>query len=168
MRLNPPLLLVQATFRSCCEVYKHPMLQLAREVQEILEEEARSALESGWAELRLEEGDAGPSLHLEPIKLEAAPVEMYFDSSELIVCSPGRNGIVVEFFAEDQGDIRDRARALVAAAVAGRYVERVSEGGGEMTAEWPGPDGPEQARLSAIGSPQNRPQGWRTVSYEPY
>lgn len=144
------------------------MLPLAREVQEILEEEARVALDSGWAELRLEEGDAGPSLHLEPIKLESAPLELYFDSSELIVCSPGRNGIVVEFFTEDPGEISERAQALIAAVVAGSYAERVSDDSGEIVAEWPGPEGQEHARRSALGTAMGRPKSWRSVSYQPY
>lgn len=144
------------------------MLRLAREVQAILEGEARSAIDAGWAELRIEEGDLGPSLHLEPIKLEAAPLEVYFDSEELLMCSPGRHGIVVEFFSEDPGEITERVRALVAAVVSGRYTERISGGGGETVAEWPGPDGMEQATRSAIGEPPARPKSWRTVEYEPY
>lgn len=168
MAPNSLLLLAQPTFRRCCRVYKQLMLQLARDVQAILEEEGRSALQSGWAELRLEEGDVGPSLHLEPLKLEAAPLELYFDSSELIVCSPGRNGIVVEFFSEDPGDIRERARALIAAVAAGRYRERMSDDEGEIVAEWPGLEGPEQARRSAIGGSPSDPQAWRSVDYEPY
>lgn len=144
------------------------MLQLAREVQEILEEEARSAIDAGWAEVRIEEGDLGPSLHLEPIKLEAAPLEIYFDSEELILCSPGRHGVVVEFFSEDPGEITERVRALVAAVVSGRYTERMGGGGAETVAEWPGPDGTEQATRSAIGESPTQPKSWRTISYEPY
>lgn len=144
------------------------MLQLAREVQEILEEKARSAIDAGWAELRIEEGDLGPSLHLEPIKLEAAPLEIYFDSEELVMCSPGRHGVVAEFFAEDPGEITERVRALVTAVVSGRYTERISDGGGEIVAEWPGPDGMEQAKRSAIGGKPEQPKSWRAVNYEPY
>lgn len=144
------------------------MLRLVREVQEILEEEARAAIDAGWAELRIEEGDLGPSLHLEPIKFEAAPLEIYFDSEELLMCSPGRHGIVTEFFAEDPGEITKRVRALVVALVSGGYTERVSGGGGETVAEWPGPDGTERATLSAIGEPPERPKSWRSIDYQPY
>jgi hypothetical protein len=148
-------------------VYKSGMLRLAHEVQEILEEEARAALDAGWAEVRIEEGDLGPSLHLEPMKLEAAPLEIYFDSEELVLCSPGRHGVAVEFFVEDPaGSIKDRVRALVAAMVAGNYTERV--GGGETVAEWPGPLGMERPAQSALGNAQAQSKSWRTISYEPY
>lgn len=142
------------------------MLQLAREVLELFEEETRQALEAGWAELRLEEDEIGPTIYLEPMKLDAAPLEVYFDSSELVICSPGRNGMVVEFFSDDPREIKEQVRALAAAAVAGRYAERLSEGGAVTMAQWPGPEGPRRATRSGIGWPQ--PKGWRTVTYEPY
>ncbi|HET8814537.1 MAG TPA: hypothetical protein VFM51_06240 [Solirubrobacterales bacterium] len=142
------------------------MLLLARDVLEVFEEEARQALKAGWAELRLEEDDIGPTLYLEPMKLEAAPLEVYFDSNELIICSPGRNGMVVEFFSDDPAEIKEQVRALAAAAVAGRYAERLSEGGAVTMAQWPGPEGPQRATRSGIGWPQRR--GLRTVTYEPY
>lgn len=145
------------------------MLDLAREVLRVLEEEARSVVESGWAELRVEEGELGPTLHLEPMKLQAAPLEVYFDSDELIVCTVGRNGMVVEFFSEDPEEIKRRMRTLVLAVLAGSYSERTSGGSTEMLAEWPGPDGTEEAKRAGIENPLvPPPRGWRTVSYEPY
>jgi hypothetical protein len=142
------------------------MLQLARELLELFEEEARQPMESGWAELRLEEDEIGPTIYLEPVKLKAAPLEVYLDSAQLLICSPGRNGMVVEFFSDDPEEIKDQVRALAAAAVAGRYSERLSEGGAVTMAQWPGPAGPQRATRSGIGWP--RPDSWRTVSYEPY
>jgi hypothetical protein len=149
-------------------MYKAAMLELAREVLGILEEEARSVVDSGWAEVRLEEGDLGETLHLEPMKLEAAPIELYFDSDELIVCTVGRNGMIVEFFSEDPDEIKRRVRTLVTAVMAGTYSERTASGTTEMLAEWPGPDGTEEARRAGIENPLAPPRGWRTVSYEPY
>jgi hypothetical protein len=149
-------------------VYKKLMLELAREIQGYLEEEARGALESGWAEMRLVEGAIGPTLHLEPVKLESAPIEIYFDSDQLVVCSPGRNGLVCEFFSEEPGGMKDRVQAIVAAVVSGSYSERLRERSTEMVAEWPGPNGTEQAKRSPLGALAPSGGGWRTVTYEPY
>ena len=147
-------------------MYKRLMLPLAREVQEILEEEARQPLNAGWAEVRIDEGEIGLTLYLEPVKFEAAPLEIYFDSEELLVCSPGRNGMIVEFFSDDPNEIKERARALAAAAVAGSYSERLSAGGEVTMAQWPGPAGPERETRSGLGKP--RPSSWRSVTYDPY
>lgn len=144
------------------------MLELAREVVELLEEEARQPLAAGWAELRIEEDEIGPTVFLEPMKLEAAPLEVYFDSEELVICSPGRNGMVVEFFSEDRAEIKDRVRALAAAAIAGAYSERLGEGGAVSMAEWPGPDGPQRVARSGLGRPQPAGESWREVGYQPY
>ncbi|HEU4599599.1 MAG TPA: hypothetical protein VFS26_07625 [Solirubrobacterales bacterium] len=149
-------------------MYKSGMLELAREVVRLLEEEARQPLGAGWAELRIEEDELGPTVFLEPMKIEAAPLEIYFDSEELAVCSPGRHGMVVEFFSDDQGEIKDLLRALAAAAVAGGYTERVSEGGAVTMAQWPGPDGPQRATRSGLGRPQPAGEAWREVTYDPY
>lgn len=144
------------------------MLELAREVLKILEEESRSVVDSGWAELRVEENELGPTLHLEPMKLEAAPLEIYFDSSELVVCTAGRHGMVIEFLSEDPEEIKRRVRTLVAAVVAGSYGERMRGRSGDAVAEWPGPDGPEEAKRSGLENPMAPPRGWQTISYEPY
>lgn len=149
-------------------MYKHHMLELAREILKILEEEARSTVAAGWAEVRVEEGDLGPTLHLEPMKLAAAPLEMYFDSEELVVCTVGRNGMVIEFLSEDAEVIKRRVRTLVVALLAGDYCERMRGRSGEAVAEWPGPDGPEEAKRSGLGNPLAPPRGWHTISYEPY
>jgi hypothetical protein len=96
-----------------------PMLPIAHEIHDLVEVEARRALDSGWAELRLEEGEVGQSLHLEPIKLASAPLEVYFDSEELVVCSPGRRGMGCEFFSPDVEEIKGKVRSLAAGLVGG-------------------------------------------------
>jgi hypothetical protein len=144
------------------------MLELARQVLGILEEEAQSVVDSGWAELRVEEGELGPTLHLEPMKLQAAPIELYFDSDELIVCTVGRSGMTVEFFSEDPEEIKRRVRTLVVAILAGTYSERTASGTTEMLAEWPGPEGTEKAKRAGIANPMAPPRDWRTIDYEPY
>jgi hypothetical protein len=145
------------------------MLQLAHEIQELMEAEARDALASGWAEMRIEENDVGPSLHLEPVKLECAPLEVYFDSSQLVICSPGRKGMSCEFFSEhDPEEIKTRVHALVAAIVGGKYVERYRQGTSELRAEWPGPDGTEEGLREALITSGGGGGDWHTVDYEPY
>lgn len=145
------------------------MLKLAREIREMIEAEARDALASGWAELRVEEGDIGTSLHLEPVKLASAPLEIYFDSEELVVCSPGRKGMSCEFFSQDPGEIKERVRALAAAVVAGTYAERARSGTIELLAEWPGPEGRETAKRDALVAFGASPGGeLQTIAYEPY
>ena len=115
------------------------MLELVGEIQELMEVEARQALDSGWAEVRLEEGEIGPSLHLEPVKLASAPLDVYFDSEELVVCSPGRKDMSCEFFSQDTGEIKERVRVLVAAVVAGNYVERMRTGTSGSSSRTPVP-----------------------------
>jgi hypothetical protein len=142
------------------------MPELIREVHELLEVEARNALDSGWAELTVEETAIGPLLRLEPIKMAAAPLEINFDSDELALCSPGRKGMSCEFFSEDPEEIKAKVRALAAAVVAGLYAERMRRGSSELVATWPGPDGKEEATrepllVSAGGD-------WRDLAYEPY
>lgn len=143
------------------------MLELAYEIQELIEAEARDALASGWAELTIAEGDIGPSIHLEPMKISCAPLEIFFDSSQLVICSPGRKGLSCEFFSEDEDEIKRRVRALVAAIVTGKYVERMRTGSSELVAHWPGPDGREEVTREALVS-MGMGSGWTTVDYEPY
>lgn len=144
------------------------MTSLAAEIKEILEAEAREALAAGWAEVREEETEIGLTLHLEPIKIEAAPLEVYFDSDQLLVCSPGRKDMVCEFFSEDPEEIKRQVRALCAAVVSGNYSERVHEGTTETVAEWPGPDGPQEATRTLLAVKLPGDHDWRAVSYEPY
>lgn len=144
------------------------MLQLAHEIHDLIAAEVQQVLDSGWAELRLVEGDVGPSLHLEPMKLAAAPLEVYFDSEELVVCSPGRKGMSCEFFSQDQAEIKARVLALAAAVVAGEYVERMRMGTSELAAEWPGPDGTEETIREALITAGAGGGEWATVAYEPY
>lgn len=144
------------------------MLLLAQEIQDLIAVDARRALDSGWAELRLVEGDVGLSLHLEPMKLAAAPLEIYFDSVELVVCSPGRKGMGCEFFSQDPEEIKAKVLALAAAVVAGEYVERMRMGTSELAAEWPGPDGTEEAIREALITAGAGGGEWTTIAYEPY
>lgn len=144
------------------------MSELATEIREILEAEAREALAAGWAEMREEEAEIGLTLYLEPIKLSAAPLEVYFDSDQLLVCSPGRKDMVCEFFSEDPEEIKRQVRALTLAVVTGSYAERVQEGTTEIVAEWPGPDGTEQATRSLLAMRSRGEERWRAISYEPY
>jgi hypothetical protein len=141
---------------------------LAAEIKEILEAEAREVLAAGWAEVREEEAAIGLTLYLEPMKLSAAPLEVYFDSDQLLVCSPGRKDMVCEFFSEDPEEIKRQVRALAAAVVSGSYSERVQEGTTEIVAEWPGPEGNQQATRSLLALKRPGDEGWRTVSYEAY
>jgi len=144
------------------------MTELTGEIQEILEIEAQEALAAGWAEVRVEEAEIGLTLYLEPMKLSAAPLEVYFDSDELLVCSPGRNDMVCEFFSEDPEEIKRQVGALTGAVVSGSYVERLQEGTTEIVAEWPGPEGTQQATRSLLAMRRPDNDGWRTVAYEPY
>jgi hypothetical protein len=145
------------------------MSDLVDEIQEILEEEARSHLDAGWAEVGLVENEIGPTLHLEPMKLGAAPLEIHFDSDELLVCSPGRNDMVCEFFSEEPEELTIQVRALAAAVVSGGYSERKREGTPNLEAQWPGPDGKMQEAERVILAILLPNQGeWRTVTYEPY
>jgi len=144
------------------------MLELAREIQGLIEAEAQDALASGWAELTLAEIEVGTSLHLEPVKLTCAPLEVYFDSSELVVCSPGRKGMSCEFFSDDPDEIRDRVLALAVAVVTGNYVERMRRGSSELVAEWPGPAGREKATREALLASGGGGGQWTAVDYEPY
>ena len=145
------------------------MPDLGLEIQELLEEEAARALGAGWAEVREAESVVGLTLHLEPIKLQAAPLEVHFDSDQLLVCYPGRNSMVVEFFSEDPEEIKRQVRALVVAVVAGSYGERLKEGTTEVEAEWPGPDGqPQRASRKVIHVPGTEVREWRAVAYESY
>jgi hypothetical protein len=142
--------------------------KLTVEIREILEAEAREALAAGWAEVRGEEAEIGLTLYLEPMKISAAPLEVYFDSDQLLVCSPGRSDMVCEFFSEDPEEIKRQVRALAAAVVAGSYGERVQDGTTEIVADWPGPDGTQQATRSLLAIRGSGEDGWRAVAYEPY
>jgi hypothetical protein len=144
------------------------MLELAREIQELMEEEAHSALQAGWAELTVAEVDIGPSLHLEPVKLSCAPLEIYFDSAQLVICSPGRKGMSCEFFSEEPGGVKDQVQALAAAVVAGKYEERLRKGSSELVATWPGPTGREESVREALVTTGLGGGSWTTISYEPY
>lgn len=144
------------------------MSVLVREIQDLLEEEARDALSAGWAELRLDEGAVGLTLHLEPMKLGAAPLEIHFDSDQLVICYPGRNSMVVEFFSEDPSEIKPQVEALAAAVVAGSYSERKKEGSTDLEAEWPGIEGTQRAARTVIAVPGAKDNPWRELSYEAY
>jgi len=141
---------------------------LADEIKEILEAEAREALTAGWAEVREDEAEIGLTLHLEPMKFSAAPLEVYFDSDQLLVCSPGRKDMVCEFFSEDPEEIKRQVRALTAAVVSGDYSERVQEGTTEIVAEWPGPEGRQRATRSLLALRRRGNDGWRAITYEAY
>jgi hypothetical protein len=142
--------------------------ELTTEIKEILAAEAREAIAAGWAEVREEEAEIGLTLFLEPMKLTAAPLEVYFDSDQLLVCSPGRSDMVCEFFSEDPDEIKRQVRALTLAVVTGTYAERVQDGTTEIVAEWPGPDGTEQATRSLLALKRPGEESWRTVAYEAY
>lgn len=144
------------------------MSELVREIQELLEAEARDAIAAGWAEVRADEGAVGPTLHLEPMKLDAAPLEIYFDSDQLVVCYPGRHSMVVEFFSEDPEEIKPGVRALAAAVVIGSYCERLKQGTTDVEAEWPGPEGTQRATRTVIAVPGTKDNPWRDVSYDAY
>jgi hypothetical protein len=144
------------------------MSELTHEICELLEEEAQEAMDSGWAEVRRDENVTGVTLHLESAKLAAAPLEIHFDSDELLVCSPGRNHMVVEFFSDDPEEIKRQVRALAAAVVAGTYPERLKEGTTDVEAQWPGADGMERAVRTVIAIPGAEMKPWREVGYEPY
>jgi hypothetical protein len=144
------------------------VLSLADEIREILEAEAQDALAAGWAEVREEEAEIGLTLYLEPMKLAAAPLEVYFDSDQLLVCSPGRKDMVCEFFSEDPEEIKRQVKALTAAVVGGSYSERVQEGTTEIVAEWPGPEGKQEATRSLLAMRRPGNVGWRVIDYEAY
>jgi len=144
------------------------MTSLADEIKEILAAEAAEALAAGWAEVREEQAEIGLTLFLEPIKLATAPLEVYFDSDQLLVCSPGRHDMVCEFFSEEPEEIKRQVRALTRAVVEGSYSERLQEGTTEIVAEWPGPDGREQATRSLLAMRSSGRESWRAVAYEPY
>lgn len=144
------------------------MSDLGLEIQELLEEEAEQALSAGWAEVRESDNAVGLTLHLEPMKLGAAPLEVHFDSDELLMCYPGRNHMVVEFLSEDPEEIKRQVRALTAAVVSGSYSERKKDGSTEIEAEWPGPEGPQRADRSLIHVPGTETKPWRTIEYEAY
>jgi hypothetical protein len=142
--------------------------RLAAEIKEILDAEARDALAAGWAEVREEEAEIGLTLYLEPMKFSAAPLEVYFDSDQLLVCSPGRSDMVCEFFSEDPEEIKRQVQALAAAVVSGSYSERVQEGTTEIVAEWPGPEGKQEATRSLLALKRPGDDGWRSINYEAY
>jgi hypothetical protein len=144
------------------------MSDLGLQIQSLLEEEAGRALSAGWASVQETNDVVGLTLHLEPIKIEAAPLEVHFDSDELLMCYPGRNHMVVEFLSEDPEEIKRQVRALAAAIVSGSYGERTKKGSTEVEAEWPGPEGPQRASRKVIHVPGAEGNEWRRVSYEAY
>lgn len=144
------------------------MSELAGQIRSLLEEEAREALAAGWAEVIEDEHLAGLTLRLEPIKLGAAPLEIHFDSDLLLMCSPGRNQMLVELFSEDPEEIKRGVRALAAAVVAGTYSERKKDGTTDLEAEWPSPEGVERAARTLIAVPGAEKKPWREVAYESY
>ncbi len=144
------------------------MPELVSEIKDLLEAEAREVLDAGWAEVRVGDETVGPTLHLEPMKIEASPLEVYFDSDQLVVCYPGRNSMVVEFFSEDPEEIKPQVRTLAAAVVAGTYSERLKEGTTDVEAEWPGPQGTQRATRTVIAVPGTEGNPWREIAYEPY
>jgi hypothetical protein len=147
---------------------REEMSELVREIHSLLEEEARDHIAAGWAEVRVGENAVGPTLHLEPMKLQAAPLEVYFDSDQLVICYPGRHSMVVEFFSEDPEEIKPQVRALATAVVAGTYAERLKEGTTDVEAEWPGSDGTQRATRTVLAMPGKENNPWRDVNYEPY
>ena len=144
------------------------MSELADQIHGLLEEEAREALDAGWAEVTETENIAGLTLNLEPMKLTAAPLEVHFDSDQLLMCSPGRNHMVVEFFSEDPEEIKRGVRALAAAVAAGSYRERLKQGTTDVEAEWPSVEGAQRATRMVIAVPGAENNPWREVIYEPY
>lgn len=144
------------------------MSQLVSEIEQILESEARDAIAAGWAEVREDEEAIGPTLHLEPMKLDAAPLQVYFDSDQLVICYPGRNSMVVEFFSEDPEEIKPQVQALAAAVVAGTYSERKKKGTTDVEAEWPGPEGTQRATRTVIAVPGTQDNPWDDVNYDAY
>jgi len=144
------------------------MSDLVGEIQALLEEEARDQVHAGWAEVRVAENVVGPTLHLEPMKLEAAPLEVYLDSDQLVICYPGRHSMVVEFFSEDPEEIKPQVRALATAVVAGTYAERLKEGTTDVEAEWPGSEGTQRATRTVLAMPGKENNPWQDVNYEPY
>lgn len=145
------------------------MSDLGLQIQELLEEEAKQAVGAGWAEVREDDSVIGLTLHLEPMKLEAAPLEIHFDSDVLLMCYPGRNSMLVEFFSEDPEEIKRQVRALAVAIVGGSYGERLKEGTTEVEAEWPGPEGqPQRASRKVVHVPGSETREWREVEYESY
>jgi hypothetical protein len=141
--------------------------QLVREVRAVIHEEARESLATGWAELRRDD-EVEPTLLLQPIKLSAAPLEVHFDSEELLLCTPGRHGMILEFFADDCDDMPAAVRALAAAVICGEYSERLKAGGVEVEAEWKGHEGPECRLHTVMKTPNPEKNDWRSVSYESY
>jgi hypothetical protein len=144
------------------------MSQLVSEIQELLATAARDPIDAGWAELREDEDAIGPTLHLEPMKLNAAPLEVYFDSDQLVICYPGRNSMVVEFFSEDPEEIKPQVHALAAAVVTGAYAERKKKGTTDIEAEWPGPEGTQRATRTVIAVPGTENNPWRSIPYDAY
>ena len=144
------------------------MSELAWEIRELLEEEARRALAGGWAELQEDEDVTGLTLHLEPVKFDSAPLQIHFDSDQLLMCYPGRHNMVVYFFSEDPEEIKRQVRALAVAVVGGSYQERLREGTTEVEAEWPGPEGRQRASRRAVQVPGAEGVAWRAVEYKEY
>lgn len=144
------------------------MSELAWEIRELLEEEARRALAGGWAELREDEDVTGLTLHLESVKIDSAPLQIHFDSDQLLMCYPGRHNMVVDFFSEDPEEMKRQVRALAVAVVGGSYRERLRKGTTEVEAEWPGPAGTQRASSKVLQVPGAEGVAWRTVEYEAY
>lgn len=141
--------------------------QLVREIQAVLEEAARESLAAGWAELR-SEFDVEPALFLEPMKMEAAPLQIHFDSEDMLLCTPGRSGMICEFFTEEGDDLHACVRGLSTAVVAGTYSERLKEGSVAIEAKWPEPDKEVVMLHNVLEVPGSKDKGWRSVSYEPF
>lgn len=144
------------------------MSELGDEIQAILEAEASQALDSGWGALTVDDKITGLTLQLEPAKLSSAPLEVHFDSDELLVCYPGRKNMVVEFFSDDPEEIKRQVRPLAAAVVAGAYRERHKEGTIEVEAEWPGAEGVVRAHRKPLDLPGFGSSEWIDVAYDPY
>jgi hypothetical protein len=144
------------------------MSELAWEIRELLEEEARQALMGGWAELQEDEDVTGLTLHLEPVKIDSAPLQVHFDSDQLVMCYPGRHNMFVDFFTEDPEEMKRQVGALAAAVVGGSYQERLRAGTTEVEAEWPGPEGTQRASRRVVKVPGAEGVAWREVEYEEY
>ncbi|HMI81997.1 MAG TPA: hypothetical protein VK480_09450 [Solirubrobacterales bacterium] len=141
--------------------------QLVREIRAILQEAARESLSAGWAELR-SEFDVEPALFLEPMRLEAAPLVVHFDSEDMLLCSPGRSGMMCEFFTEEGDDLHASVRGLATAVVAGNYSERVRLGSVAIEAKWLAEEREVTMLHNVLEVPGSTDKGWRSVSYEPF
>lgn len=55
----------------------------------------------------------------------AAPLNVYFNSKQLITYSPGRKGMSIEMFSKDETEIKDDVRSMVRVVLTGKYAEHI-------------------------------------------